>query len=329
MLKEILGDIESGRYKKLYLLYGEEAYLRQYCKNKLYKALVPEGDTMNCSRFTGKGIDVAEVIGLCETLPFFAEHRVVFLEDTECFKSANEELADYLKNLPDYLVMVFSEETVDKRTRLYKAASQAGMVVEFTRQTPESLAGWIAGNMKREGKKISQPDARYLVEKIGDEMGSLQMEMEKLTAYTAGRGVVTREDIDAICTTRLQDRIFDMIRAVANHDQKKALDLYDDLLALKVAPIKILVLMGRQYTQLLSMHELLGEGLPQKELAAKIGVAPFAVRELDRCARKYSQTQLQDALRWIMDTDESIKTGQMMDTLGVELLLVQLSQAAG
>mgnify|MGYP000320270836 FL=1 len=62
----------------MYLLYGEEAYLKQQYKQNLVKALNPDGDTMNFNHYEGKGIDVKQLIDLCETMPFFAERRVVF-----------------------------------------------------------------------------------------------------------------------------------------------------------------------------------------------------------------------------------------------------------
>lgn len=55
---------------------------------------------MNFTRYEGKGIDVRELLSLCDTMPFFAERRVVLLEDTGFFKNKCEELADYMKALP-------------------------------------------------------------------------------------------------------------------------------------------------------------------------------------------------------------------------------------
>ena len=60
-MKNIQEDIRSGKFKQAYLLYGEEAYLKQQYKRNLVKALNPEEDTMNFARYEGKGIDVREL----------------------------------------------------------------------------------------------------------------------------------------------------------------------------------------------------------------------------------------------------------------------------
>ena len=93
ILKNIQEDIKSGNFKSAYLLCGEEAYLKVQYKNKLLKALNPDDDTMNFNHYEGRNIDVKELIDLCETMPFFADRRVVLLEDTGFFKNKCDELA--------------------------------------------------------------------------------------------------------------------------------------------------------------------------------------------------------------------------------------------
>ena len=153
-MKNIQADIKSGNFKQVYLLYGEEAYLKQQYKQNLVKALNPDGDTMNFNHYEGKGIDVKQLIDLCETMPFFAERRVVLLEDTGFFKNKCEELADYMKELPDYLYLVFAETEVDKRNRMYKAVKACGSIAEFIRQDEKTLMRWAAGLLGKAGKKI-------------------------------------------------------------------------------------------------------------------------------------------------------------------------------
>lgn len=154
-MKNIQADIKSGNFKQVYLLYGEEAYLKQQYKQNLVKALNPDGDTMNFNHYEGKGIDVKQLIDLCETMPFFAERRVVLLEDTGFFKNKCEELADYMKELPDYLYLVFAETEVDKRNRMYKAVKACGSIAEFIRQDEKTLMRWAAGILGKAGKKIT------------------------------------------------------------------------------------------------------------------------------------------------------------------------------
>lgn len=132
-MKNIQADIKSGNFKQVYLLYGEEAYLKQQYKQNLVKALNPDGDTMNFNHYEGKGIDVKQLIDLCETMPF-SQSAELFCWKIQVFQNKCEELADYMKELPDYLYLVFAETEVDKRNRMYKAVKACGSIAEFIRQ---------------------------------------------------------------------------------------------------------------------------------------------------------------------------------------------------
>ncbi len=49
-----------------------------------------------------------------------------------------------------------------------------------------------------------------LLTMTGVDMGNLRMELEKIISYTGDRDVVTGEDIQQVCTTQTQNKIFDM-----------------------------------------------------------------------------------------------------------------------
>ena len=61
-MKSLNEDLKTGQFKQIYLLYGEEAYLKKLYKNRFVKAMVPEGDTMNYRYFEGKNTNPKEII---------------------------------------------------------------------------------------------------------------------------------------------------------------------------------------------------------------------------------------------------------------------------
>ena len=154
-MKTIDEDIRNGQYKTMYLLYGDEAYLKKQYKDKLIKALVAEGDTMNFSAYEGKGINPKELIDLAETLPFFAERRVILVENSGFFKNSCDDLAEYLLEPAASTCFLFVEEEVDKRSKMYKAVAKAGKAVEFGTQNEELLTRWILSRLKKENKNIT------------------------------------------------------------------------------------------------------------------------------------------------------------------------------
>ena len=326
-MKSLNEDIKLGQFKQIYLLYGEEAYLKKQYKDKLTKAILPDGDTVNYAYYEGKGINPAELIDLAETMPFFAERRLIVIENSGFFKSATPELADYMKNMPDTVCFLFVENEVDKRGKMYKAAKDKGRIVEMGRQDEKTLLYWIASNVKREGRQIKESTARYLVSKTGTDMENLEKEMEKLFSYTLGRNEITVQDIDDICTTQITNKIFEMVEAVAVKQQKKALDYYYDLLALKEPPMRILYLLARQFKLLLEVKDLCGKGYEKSQIAKTVGLHPFVAGKYIQQCRTISREELRSIMEEAVNAEEMVKTGRLNDVMSVELFIVKYSAA--
>ena len=118
-------DIKNNDFKKVYLLFGEEAFLKKSYKNRLREAIT-QGDTMNYNYYEGKGINVNEIISLSDTMPFFADRRLILMEDSGWFKGGPgaDEMCAYIENIPDTTCLLFVETEVDKRSRMYKAVKK-------------------------------------------------------------------------------------------------------------------------------------------------------------------------------------------------------------
>lgn len=324
-MKSLNEDLKTGQFKQVYLLYGEEDYLKKQYKERFSKAMLPDGDTMNYAYFEGKGVDVREVIDLAETLPFFAERRLLVFENTGFFKNAGAEMADYIKEMPETSYLIFIETEIDKRSKLFKAVKAHGRIVELKRQDETTLVRWIMGIVKKEGKQITEATVRHFLVKVGDDMGKIQRELEKLFCFCMERPEITVADVEEICTTQITNHIFDMVDAVANKQQKKALDYYYNLLTLKEPPMRILYLLTRQFKLLLEVKELERLGYGQKDIASKSGLMPFLVGKYRAQAKSFKRRELRQIVEAGVQTEENVKTGRMGDVLSVELFLVKYS----
>ena len=326
-MKTLQEDLKTGNFKHCYLLYGEEPYLVQQYKTRLKNALSVEGDTMNTSVFSGKDIRPEALIDLAETLPFFAERRVILVENSGFFKKSTEELAAYMGELPETSYFIFAEEDVDKRGKMYKQVKKHGSVVEFKRQTDAVLMQWILGSLKKENKKITRSVMELFLSKTGNDMELITQELEKLLCYTMEKDIIEAEDVEAICANQISGKIFDMVEAIGRKESKRALDLYYDLLTLKEPPMRILFLLAKQFRQLLLVKEYAEEGIPQPVMASRLGVPSFVVKNIAVCAKSYRISELRQAVTDFVDAEEAVKTGRLQDVLSVELLIVKYSSA--
>lgn len=315
-------DLKDRTFRPVYLLYGEEMFLKKSYKNRLKEAIAGD-DTMNYHYFEGKGLDVEEIISLADTMPFFGERRLILLEDSGFFKNAADRLVSYLPSMPDTTCMVFVESEVDKRSKMFKKVKELGYAAELSRQDPKQLAAWAGGILAKEGRKITGHTMELFLSKTGDDMEHIRMELEKLISYTLGRDVITDQDVEEVCTVLVTNKIFEMVAAIVNRQPQKAMDLYEDLLTLKEPPMRIMFLIARQFNQLLQVKELMSQGMNKSAIASKLKIQPFVVGKLMIQAKNFTRSQILSCVELCVDAEEAVKTGRLGDRLAVELLITK------
>lgn len=325
-MKNIAKDIKNDEIKRVYLIYGEEKYLVSATKRNLLEAIVAPGDNMNFTRYSDNECVSSKIIEMAETLPFLARYRVLLIEDSGWFKSANEEMAEYISRIPEDTVLLFVESEVDKRNKLYKQVAAKGYVCQCERQSRSELSNWILRRLTREEKKITKDNMNYLLDKLGDDMENISKEIDKLVTYTLGREIIEKKDIDAVCISEITGKIFEMIDCIGNKNQKKALDLYYDLIAVREAPMKILFMLSRQFNIMYQTKEMLEKGLPNAEIAKRMGMQAFIIGKTAKQCKNFSLRTLKNAMEYCLKLEEMVKMGNMNDKMAVELIIVKYSE---
>lgn len=323
-MKILSQHMKSGQFKSVYLIYGEEDYLRKQYKDRMREALIGD-DTMNYNYYEGKGISVKELIDVGETLPFFNERRLILVENSGFFSSSQEELAGYLKEKPETTCFLFVEKDVDKRNKLFKTVSALGYAANMTAPDERTLIRWISGILKKEQRFMREDAMRHFLERIDTDMENIRRELDKLVVYTDGAQEITVGDIDEVCTVYTESQVFDMVRSVAEKQQSKALDLYYDLIAQKEAPMRILYWITRQFNQLYQIKDLQRKGYPDHVIAERMGVRDFVVRKNKTLCQRFSLEELRKSIQICVEREEDVKTGRLNDRMAVELLIIQFS----
>lgn len=327
-MKEIRRQIKEQDFQRVYLLTGDENYLILQAKELLVHAMVAEGDEMNYAVFEDSKIDLQQLRELAMTYPLFATKRVLVLDRTGIFKSGKDAFVEILQALPETTCVIICEPEVDKRSKAYKWIKKNGYVGEFLKkdQTEKVLMRWVAALLGKEKKKIRESDVRFFLERVGDDMFQIKNETDKLISYVGEREEIRREDIEQITSGEVQNKIFELMAAIAEGKKRQALAYYDDLILLKEPPMRILFLIVRQYRILLLISNMRSLRKPDKDIAQAAGIPAFAIRKNAAQLGGYTVPILEHCIASCIQVEEEIKTGRISDQIGLETLIVGLSE---
>ena len=332
--KTLNQELRDGNFRTVYLICGNQAYLRLQNRDRLKNALLGDGDRMNLSVFTGTDVSAREVIDQAQTLPFFSDRRVILLESPVFFsKKASAEsdlLAEFISEIPQTTSLVFVEESPDKRKKLYKAIQKYGFILNCEDISPQALGRWAAGIFGKAGLSIDGAALNYFLETVGEDMLNISSEAEKLIGYCRGggdisKGIITKKDIGEICTPQLKDRIFEMVGAVSRRQKDRALAVYMELTAIRTPHQVILTLLQREFSRLVQIKELQEMREPEAEIAKRTGLSPWIIKKnYLPVTRSLERRSLEHSLQLCLQADQDYKSGLIGAGIAVEMLIVGL-----
>lgn len=324
--------LRSEGPERLYLLCGEEDYLREAYLDQLKNMCLDGGEReFNYKRLNGDGLETGKLSQAIDSVPFFSDHTLVEVRGYDinrCRDAELERLKDILSDIPEYCTVVFvlsSNYEMDGRLSSVKTFKKLGKCIEFTAQGQAALANWIGKRFAAQGKTIDRQDAEYLMFVAGTLMNHLIPEIDKLAAGVRGERI-TRGDIDALVQRLPEADAFEMTDMLGMGKFDEAARLLGGLLAKREEPIKILALIGMQMRRVFAVKIAMSESLGRSELMELAGVKfDFIVQKLQQSARQYSMQQLRDILRLCAEYDYKMKSSGQDST---ELLKEHFSRMA-
>lgn len=320
----INAHIESGEFSRVYLLHGTETYLMRQYRDKLINALIDTEDSMNYANFKVESAkQPEEIIGFIQTMPFFGDRRVALVEDSGFFEKSNKDLLDLLKDIPDTSVLVFMETNV-KKEALYKKVEEIGTVAEFSTPNEATLTGWVAGKFIKEGIQVEKAAIKALLENATLDMNNISNEVEKLIFYCIDKGTVTVADVEKMCVSEVEGKIFDMIDALSRKDSKTVIALYEDLVYLKEPYRRMLSNISTHFRRTMKTRLCMDEGKNIGEIMTSLGIKEYPAKKYMALGRKYDYERLKKNVERCGQADVQIKTYVMSEKMAMDMLLADL-----
>jgi DNA polymerase-3 subunit delta len=344
----------------IYLFLDADEYLLSRKVAELKAALGdPEMADLNMSTVEGNRTNVAEILYLAGTMPFLAERRLLivngFLAQLDKRMAAGKgtdgvaydeaaRLVDELRNAPETCDILFVDAGVDKRRHLWKGFAQgkgnderkvpglADLVKEkvivheeLTTPDPKQLPAWISRYAQDNKIAIEGQAVQMLANFVGADLRRLGNELQKLSAYAAGRRI-TAADVQAMVSDASEALIWDLTDALSQRDGRKAMRSLYELRRGDANPFYLLTMMARQYRILIKVKDAVGAGGGNEfDIAKQVGESPYPVKKAMQQARAYRMKELEAIMDRLLHADFAMKTGANPET-EIDVLVAELTQ---
>jgi len=307
-------QIKSKTTGNLYLFFGEELYIKNTYL-KIMQDLVPDDGFGDFNRvfMDGKDTDTEHIDDAINSFPMMAEKKLIVIKNSGIFKSPKEETKEFwlkqLDKLPDFVLLIFDETEVDKRSATYKAVQKSGLCVDFQYMKEYEIAAWVMREAQKAGKKITKDGAEFLVSMCDPGLENVKNELDKLCNYSGDE--IYKSDIEKVVSKPLNIIIFELTDTLMNKQNDTAMSIILRLKENRESAFNILYLLSSAYDKMLQAKLLLDDGYPYNTISTKMGLSPFIAKKYIENSKGFTKEFLIDRVCKTAEYDIAIKQGEI------------------
>jgi DNA polymerase III subunit delta len=326
--RTLTSKIESGQFSPLYLFVGEETFMIDETVAKLREKVLSEGlSDFNLNIFYAADCDIEQVRDAVETLPMMAQRRLVILKQCQDLSASElESLTPLVEKPVDTAVFVMVGTKADMRKKFFKLFESNGDVVKFQRPFENQINPWIQYIAKKNNLVLSAEAMEILKEWVGPNLSDINNEMTKLSQYLGDRTEVTPDDIRQVVSQTRIETVFELVNCMGRRDCAGSFMHLAHLLDSGQNEIGVLAMTIRHFRILLLCQEALKEGLSQAQIASRVGVHGFFIKEYIEQAKLQDSKKLLQIYDILLDTDRALKSNPLSSHLWLENLVLQACQ---
>lgn len=330
---ELKRHLKTKEFYPVYLIYGDENYLKLHYAELLSSAVVDKAfESLNLDRFDGKSTELQTVFDRALILPMMSSRRCVVVEDykLEGLSQKDEKLiVASVEKLGTESVVIFLQTTDSFNDKNGKKAisliGRYGAVCKLDRRKGNELIKPLISSASKQGCTLSQSAAQYLVASVGDDFNVLINELSKVCNYV-GTGEIKNSDIDAVAVKTIDARISSLTRALIAGNFEKAYDVLNTLITLRTQPNYILGSIIGTYVDMYRAKVAAQSPGGVQSLTPLFNYKgrEFALNYAARDASKIELSRLRACLDELSKADMKLKGFGVSDKLVIEQLMVKL-----
>ncbi len=331
-------QIKVGDFSRVYIIYGDEGYLKQHYANTIAsKTVSADFADFNLKKLDGKDTNLNEINDCVYSFPMMGEYTCTLIKDFPLNDyigdrgKVDPEFEEILSDIPESSVLIFWMDTIEveekntKWAKVLKIIDGAGVCAKIDKRTRSDLQKLLISSAGKKDCVLSKDCAAYLITLVGEDMSTLQNELNKVCAYTGG-GEITKDDIDKTVIISVEAKIFQLSRMIARGEADKAFENLSNLFKLREEPIIILSVLSKAFVDMYRVKATKEAGISYSNLSNDFPAAykgkGFLLDNAANDGSRYTLTQLKNALDLLSDADRRLKsTGEDSKIIIEELVL--------
>jgi DNA polymerase III subunit delta len=227
-VKSLHAAEKGGTFAPVYYFYGDDDYVKEQEIRRLIDATVDPATRDFNFEVLRADVDAETLGSIIGTPPMMADRRVIVVRDVGALKKPARDMLDRcIKSSAGDLVLILVSPAGAK---VEKGLQLVTTHLEFKPLSGARIPKWIAYYVEHDlGSSITDGAITLLQEAVGTELAHLQIELDKLGAYTGG-APINEAAVSAVVGIQPGETLGDLLDAVARRDAVRALAMVPTVL---------------------------------------------------------------------------------------------------
>lgn len=310
---EIDSHISSRKLKPVYFLFGEDSYRIDEAVKKLKAAAIgSEDDSQNDfdnEFYFAEDTSIQQVTSSAAAFPFSSDKKTIIYKGIEKIKD-RKPLSGYVKNPSESTVLIIScyEKITAFGSDPMKSMLEKGFLYEVPILKGYQLVKWIVAEVKKNGKTITEENAQFLVEIVGEDRSLIDSQLQKFYTFLGDYKEINLEVVTSLSTNLKEYNIFDLWNAFGKRDKKKALKVALNMHQKGKEIYEIIPGINKYFMSLARIPELKKKDVPAAQAARIVGTYESNYQEYINAANYYNVKRLLKISRALVEADVAVKS---------------------
>lgn len=303
-----------GRSEGVHAIVGDaKAGFDSYRAEESLEAILAEslgaerGDAVQV--FRGDETTWGRILDSARMASLFSPRRAVVVRGAEAIKGDPEDLDAYLDDPNPDVILIFLAAKPDGRKVAWKRLAEKAKVTKVEPLKGRSLRAYVAQELLRRRLVLREEALDELLERVGQDLRRLMGEIDKLSAFSDGKGPITAETVSAVLGRGLAPPLYRVGDALSARRAAEVISLADSLMEEGESAILILGALFRALRQVRGARALGASRGRRQDVAARLRIPPFKVDDVLAAAGLWPETDLKRAMRAFGRADRLLKTG--------------------
>lgn len=320
--EQIVTDIRKKIYYPVYLLHGEEPYFTDQITDLIEETILTDTEKeFNQTIIYGRDTNPGLIIDYAMRFPMMSNYQVVIVKEAQDVDKI-EELQSYVEKplKSTILVIAYKYRKIDQRKTFAKQVDKTGVLFESAKIYENKVPSWIQDQIRLKGYSIAPQACQMLAEYLGNDLGRIINELEKLVINLPAGSVIDGAIIEKNIGISKDYNIFELQNALGKRDVMKANRIINYFAANpKLNPaVVVITLLFNYFMKVMIYHQL--EDKSKNNAASALSVGQWFVKDYEDAAANYTFRKLRAVIGILRECDLKIKGVNNASTAEGELL---------